>query len=488
MRISRHSYVAALAVAFLAVFGLVAGRVAHADAAKAKKEIEQKIKEAMENYDLLEYEEARKLLNQALATAKKSKMDSDPATAKVHLALGIVYYAGLQDVESAKLSFLSAVEIDGEIQIEPAYKTPDMQKLLDEARSEVGGSGGDVEIPGGDDVEIPGGDADCEAVAGVEHEILYEATAGSDLAITALVGLDVGPAKVAVMYRPQGSQEYLEGKMAKKGDCSYSGAIPGSALKGELVHYYVAAFNGAGKVIAGKGSSSSPNMIELSGGSATATFEDDEDPLSGKPKGGGGGTTEGIGGGVRVGPSKPSKVYVNIAVGTGIGFVTGETEQELNKVECCFAPALLHIAPEIGFFIGPKTAVGAGMRLGFPIGANLMGHSTAAPAVLLKVRQFLGDGQEGLQVSGMIGGGVMRNTIKLTQAEDGMDTDIVAMGPLLVGAGAGYTMALGGPLKFVAELNAIAGIPVVDKLGADPGFKLNFGVEVDANVALMFGF
>ena len=58
----------------------------------------------------------------------------------------------------------------------------------------------------------------------------------------------------------------------------------------------------------------------------------------------------------------------------------------------------------------------------------------------------------------------------------------------MIGAGAGYTKALGGPLKFVAEVNAIAGIPVVDKLGADPGFKLNFGVEVDANLGLMFGF
>jgi hypothetical protein len=46
--------------------------------AKAKKEIETKMKEAMENYDLLEYEEARKILNQALTVAKKAKMESDP--------------------------------------------------------------------------------------------------------------------------------------------------------------------------------------------------------------------------------------------------------------------------------------------------------------------------------------------------------------------------------------------------------------------------
>ena len=86
---------ALLAVVFMLV-GLAHVRVAHADA-KAKKDIEQKMKEAMENYDLLEYEEARKILNQALTIAKKAKMENDPVTAKVHLRLGIVYFAGLQD-------------------------------------------------------------------------------------------------------------------------------------------------------------------------------------------------------------------------------------------------------------------------------------------------------------------------------------------------------------------------------------------------------
>jgi hypothetical protein len=82
----------------------------------------------------------------------------------------------------------------------------------------------------------------------------------------------------------------------------------------------------------------------------------------------------------------------------------------------------------------------------------------------------------------------MRSTIKLTEAPPGMDTDIVATGPLLIGAGAAYAKALGGPIKFVAEVNAIAGIPVIDKLGSDPGFQLNFGVQFDVNLGLMFGF
>ena len=115
----RGSSLLALVAAVILVLGLTSSRSALADA-KAKKEIETKMKEAMENYDLLEYEEARKILNQALTVAKKAKMESDPVTAKVHLRLGIVYFAGLQDAESAKLSFLNAMEIDKSIQLDKA--------------------------------------------------------------------------------------------------------------------------------------------------------------------------------------------------------------------------------------------------------------------------------------------------------------------------------------------------------------------------------
>src|SRR5688500_10996018 len=154
----------------LFALGLAAPRAAHADA-KGKKDIQQKIKEAMENYDLLEYEEARKLLNQALTIAKKSKMENDPVVAQVHLSLGIVYYAGLQDGESAKLAFLSACEIDKKVKLDAAYRTADMDKALGEACADAGGSsgGGSSDDVGSIDV---GGDVDCSSVSGVQHEII----------------------------------------------------------------------------------------------------------------------------------------------------------------------------------------------------------------------------------------------------------------------------------------------------------------------------
>lgn len=139
----------------LVMFGLVLGtaHLAHAD---AKGDIAGKSKEAMENYDMMDYGAAKKLLNQALAQAKKAKLDKDPLTAKIYLRLGIAAFAD-SDPDSALIAFQSAVEIDPKIQIDAAYKSPELQKLLDQAKADAGGGNG-----GG------GGDAgaDCTGVKG----------------------------------------------------------------------------------------------------------------------------------------------------------------------------------------------------------------------------------------------------------------------------------------------------------------------------------
>jgi hypothetical protein len=441
----------------------------------------------MENYDLLEYEEARKILNQALTVAKKAKMENDPVTAKVHLRLGIVYFAGLQDAESAKLSFLNAAEIDKSITLDKAYSTPEMAKLLEEAKSEAGSSGGG----GGGDVEpvdMGGGgdDVDCSTVSGVQHTIIDTAKGGKDLAMTAAVGADVQPAKVSIMYRARGATDFSEAKMTASG-CVYSGAIPKAALEGDLIHYYVAAYNDQGRVIASKGSAGSPNIVEIAGGGGNeGRGLDEENPLG---DGLGGGGARGGGGDRDVGavitPKGKKTLFVAIAGGSGGGYVTGETEQDRNDVKCCFAPQLIHLQPEIGYYLNKTTTVSVMARLGFPVGANIAGHSPLAPAGFVKIRKALSTAGTGIVVSGGVGGGIIRDTIKLDGAAEGMDVDVVAIGPLFVTGGAGYSAAMSSGLALVAELNAVAGIPIVKDLGPS---HLNFGVQLDFNLGLHIGF
>lgn len=458
-------------------------RAAYAD---ARGDIAQKSREAMESYDLMDYEAAKKLLNQGLAAAKKAKLDKDPLAAKLYVFVGIASFAS-GDPDGAKLAFLSAVQIDPKIQIEAAYKSPELVKLLEQAKAEASGGGSDGPSGGG-------GGVDCTGVKGLRHDILDTGKGGVATSIEALVGGDLSPARVSVMYRSEGATEFVEGKLTRQGECRYTGAIPAAAMRGSLLHYYVAAYDGNNRVIASKGSSGSPNIMEVTAGKGGAIKPDDEDPINGGGKrrtpiessGGGGGGPEGeVSGGVVVG-GKPAKVYIAVSGGTGFGYVTGKTEFDNMVENCCIGNSLVVVTPEIGFYANPQLSIGVAARLGLPVGANIEGHSTVAPSAVLRVRYALNPSGEGLRVMGQLGGGILRNTIKLNNAMDGADTDIVAQGPLLIGAGIGFTKRLSGNFSFVADLSALGAIAVVDKLGTTP--NLNNGLAADLSVGFAVGF
>ncbi len=466
------------------------GRLAAAD---PKADVSAKLKQAMESYDSMDYDAARKILNQALATAKKAKLDKDPLVAKAYLDLGIVAF-NMPDLDAAKLSFLSAVQIDPKIQIDAAYKTADMAKLLDEARSEAGGGSGPAAPTG---PAVPTGpstsNANCGAVKGLEHTEIDTAPGGKGLPVTALVAASVKAVKVSVQYRVGSATEFTEIKMTKQGDCEYSAQIPGSAMHGDKAFYYVAAYNEAGKPIAQKGSAGAPNLIEIEGGGAVGKGGDDEDPINGKAKssgggGGGGGGASGGGevtSGVTVGP-KQQHIMLAVSGGTGFGYVTGTTEAMNTVKNCCIGNSLAVVEPELGYIVNPQLAVSLAIRLGFPVNANITGHATLAPAGLLRVRYALAANGEGVHVMGQAGAGIIRNTIKIDSPMPGMDTDIVAQGPLLVGGGLGFTKHLSGNVAFLADLSAIAGIAVVSTFGSAPA--LNSGVTADLSLGLMVGF
>jgi hypothetical protein len=486
-----HSYKSKLllavgaALALSLAFPLVTGELAFAD--KTTRKIEKKNREAMENFDLLEYEEAKKLLNQAIVMAKKAGKSKSSAVAKVHLNLGIVYFSGFQDVESAKLEFINAVEIDAKVELDPAYKTAEMEKILVEAKKEFGGSSDDGDD---DDDEI-----DCASLMGIQHTLVDTADGGASKDVSAHVADALKAAKITLHYRPEGVADFIEGKMKKAGGCTYSATIPAESVNGEFLHYYVAAYNKSGKVIASKGSAGSPNIIEITGGSSGSNNDDNENPLGDGGGGGGGRVGDDDSGGsiTKIGPRKPkqSKLFISIGAGTGAGYVNGATEQRGNEIGCCLAPALLHLFPELGYYLSRTDSLSFAFRMGFPIGANLPGHATAAPAGFLRYRHALDASGDGLQVSASIGGGIIRHTVKLSDATAEEDTDTAATGPLFIGGGAGYTHAMGGPIKFVAELNAIAGIPVVEEMGTCPGsgcVKPNFALHFDVNLALLFAF
>jgi hypothetical protein len=449
---------------------LVSPRAAHAD---AKADIQAKAKQAMDQYDQMDYDTARKLLTQAVVLAKKAKLDKDPVLAKVYVDLGIVAFA-VPDADAAKVAFQTAVQIDPKVQIEAAYRSPDMNKLLDEVRSEqAGGSPGEPMTPS----------ADCASVTGLQHALIENGKAAAALPVEATVGTDIQPAKVSLWYRGEGASDFTEVKMARSG-CKYTASIPPAGTRGSVVHYYVAAYDAANKVLAEKGSAASPNIIELAGGSGTKG--DEEDPLGtgGKskkdPDASGGDVTEKV-----EGPSGPSHVFIAAAGGTGFGYVTGTTEGGNAVKQCCIGNSLVIVTPELGIMIGKQMSIGVAVRLGFPVDANVPGHATLAWAGLARFRYALDDSGEGVRVLGQAGVGIIRNTIKLDNPMMGEDTDIVAQGPLLFGGGIGYTKKLSSAVAFIFDVSALVGVAVTKSALASPA--LNSGITADLSLGLAVG-
>src|SRR5262249_2367567 len=146
--------------------------------------------------------------------------------------------------------------------------------------------------------------------------------------------------------------DFTEAPMTKQGDCKYVGAIPAKAMHGGVLHYYVAAYDGANKVITSKGSAQSPNVMELA--AAGPPVKDSENPLGNNDKakagGGGGGGSGEISGGVIPG-GKPPKVMLAVTGGTGFGYVTGATEGGNMVQKCCVGNSLVVIIPEVGYYV-----------------------------------------------------------------------------------------------------------------------------------------
>ncbi|TMQ12195.1 MAG: tetratricopeptide repeat protein [Deltaproteobacteria bacterium] len=451
---------------------VIVGVVCAAAVARAepRAEIAAKTKAAMASYDALDYDAARRLLNQALAIAKRAKLDRDPIVARVYLDLGIAQLAS-SDQEAAKVALLSAVQIDPRIAIEPAYKSAELVRMLDEARAAASDTG----EPAGDD---------CRTRA--IQVIVDGARRGVAQPVEVVIGGDVSPARVVAMYRPEGAIDFTEARLTRRAGCRYAGTIPAAAMHGPLLHYYVAAYDANNKVLAAKGSSGSPNVLELGGAASHA-----DDPAGTGPplpppsdRGAGGDVVDQPGQPAR-GPKRPT-VMLAVSGGTGFGYVTGKTEGENMVQKCCIGSSPVVVTAELGYRMTPRLSLGAVGRLGLPIGANIMGHSNIAPAGFVRLGYAFADSGDGVHVMGEVGFGILRNTIKLDTNMPGMDTDIVAQGPLLFGTGIGFTKHLSPALALVVDLDALAAAAIVNKLST--AINLNSGISADLRLGLAVGF
>src|SRR5882724_977823 len=114
--------------------------VAHAQNSPAVDKLIQMNKKALEDYETLEWDTAKRTLLQALVFAKKSNLETHPMMARTYVHLGAVYIVGFKDKQKGLQSFSRALEIDPTIRISKAMSTPDLEDIF--AQASGGGSGG----------------------------------------------------------------------------------------------------------------------------------------------------------------------------------------------------------------------------------------------------------------------------------------------------------------------------------------------------------
>ncbi|ACY16531.1 hypothetical protein [Haliangium ochraceum] len=422
------------------------------DQPAAAQQIERLHREAMARYDGFEFEEAKARMDRAVALAAEHGLTDAPVMVRVFIDLAVIYGSGLGDTDGARRALRRAVSIDPEAELDPAYKSPELDELLAEIKREYARSAAaesPAERAGEDD------DGGCADLTGLEHAASASASAGEAVILDARVSPWLEAATVRVHYGIRGATGggaggFEELRMTASGTCGYRTVIPGDAVRAPGLVYYLAAYDQGGERLAGKGNADAPLMLAV-----TAA----------------GGRDAGEGGGARL--------FVRFGAGTAAGYLSGRTEQAESEIQCCVAPELLHLQGELGYFLSPALSVSAAFRMGFPLGANLPGHAVGAPALLLRARHSSEPALRGLLLSLVAGAGYARHTVGLANATPGQDVDTGALGPLLLGAGVGYALELSDSLRLAAELDTLVGIPVAAEFaGADTVFGVHLGLDI----------
>jgi hypothetical protein len=493
------------------------------DAATIKR-IEQMNKRAMEDYDLLEFDSARKTLTDAVALVRSSGLEDSGSAiaAKTYLNLGVVYIGGFKDKDRGRMQFVRALKIKPDARLDAQVATPELQEVFNDALKEMGRRPGKPSKPEPVKPEPvkpepvkpepvkPAGPEDIEPsgtkVEGLAHEPLSEARSGFPIVVKAEVGSDITAGKVLLFYRGTGREDYLLLPMNKNRKGVYVAQIPADQVTGKVLQYYIEVRDSRGRPQVANGSAGSPNIISIvegtgDGSTPDGKSDDTEDPLKRK----GTKVTKKDDKPVPSGP-KRRRFWITAGIGTGFGLAYGYSECAWNegpqpdgrnysgfcvvganaaktKISPGFATAPLHVAPEIGFYLTERWAIGVQGRLQVITLAD-SGAATAAMAGVARGLYFFGIEKFRYYLSFALGGGQIRHTVPLgkvaTHADDPLIQarnikDTVLGGYFIFGPGFGITYEFSKYVGLMAELNAWAGVPKVTfNLDINVGLTLNF--------------
>ena len=428
-----------------------------ARAEDVEKQVARMNKMAMEDYDSLEFESARKTLIDAVAMLRENGYDSSPIAARTYTNLGILYIAGFKDRNRGIQQFVNALKIKPDLKLDPAIATPELEDAFQTARKQVGVKApSHPETPVTPPPELPPTTPPtlpnetpptppASAVKGLQHNPVDESRPDTPIPIRAQLGDDVGATRLFLFFRSDGQADFVSVPMKHTSGAEWVGVIPAEAVTGRALQYYLEARDARGRVVTDSGSAPSPYIVAISENAAPPTGipeVDVEDPLAQLR--------------ARQQREKEEKrhhkrqyVFGFVMLGTGFGYQPSgnKTEvawqyQPVGSAACppmqdCYARqtvgsggvalAPLHVAVELGAFINQAFSLSVLGRFEVYTGSNaetIMTGTQQSPttkasgsvAALLRARYRFLSGRFHPYIHVDFGGGLIRQVLDVSQA------------------------------------------------------------------------
>jgi hypothetical protein len=540
-----HRSVVALVVVASCVVASSAARAEDVD-----KQVQKMNKRAMDDYDSLEFESSRRTLQDAVQMLRANGLDETPLAAKTYANLGIVYINGFKDRNRGQQQFVNALRIAPDYKLDPAVATPELDEAFQAALKQVARSGGrkppvkpPVEKPPVEKppvVEKPPEKppAPVEDVKGLQHTPVDETRPSTPIPVRAKLGSDVGATRVFLFFRGSGQEDFLSVPMKNSSGVEWVGVIPGDAVVGKSLQYYLEARDARGRAVVNAGSAPSPFIITITDTAPPPTNVpevDVEDPLMKE----------------RMAKKRKDEeahhstrdhlfVFVMPGFGFGVEPAGNHTEvayqfqtQGANAMKFIPQPvgatgiavAPFHLAIEVGYLITPKLSVSVLGRFQLVTGANAQTVRTGteqgattkafgAVAVLARARYRFLEGRFHPYLHVDVGGGEIRHVLDISSAESDMhplvdkftaDTwnssnmnltdlaayqqevcgnhkscsDTISLGYLFIGGGAGIWYDFASHFAFILDVNLLGGIGTSDR-------QSGFNIDVQAGLGAHF--
>ena len=391
--------------------GSAAVSTSHPVAAAGDKErVAYMNKKAMEDYDALEFESARKTLTDCVALLRKTGLDSGIQAARTYINLGMVYIA-LKDKYRGQQQFVKAIQINPNAKLDPALATPDMQAIFDAARAQSTGQPPpapapvdntpppvavqqpapaptpDPILPTPPPVAVQQPTPNKGTPTGLEYSAdeLLNPVKKVDLKHTPYEEVPAGQkfslyvhptpvhaggavSRATLFYRGQGQERYTEVPMApsraQQGDLV--GTVPAEAASGRTLQYYIEAYDAQNRVCGNQGTADNPFIVRLSARSGVVAVpaEDVEDPLKYVKREDERQRLKAI----------RDYVYIDIGVGTGGAVIGANSNTEVawffNRSNGRYEQARSSSAGFVWSGVGLKAEVGAYLWRGLSLGVS----------------------------------------------------------------------------------------------------------------------